>query len=97
MAPSARAKSRIVPSARVPVWLADSCIGSSFLNENCSPAGRLLRRLDAVMDIAGVPFCASDVKGTAASVAYDLVQAQVPDAVRVGSKALVLGAHVTGG
>ncbi len=94
-----------VPAPRRRVWLADNCMNSRFLESELLTGDAVMRRLDAVLDLADVPFCALDVQASMGTLAEDLASAKVTTSMRAGATAAtaVLGfvggwfGHVTAG
>lgn len=66
-----------VPQPERFIWLADITIYSSLLEEDLLYGGVFQRRLDAVLDLAGAPFCATDVQFTFHQLVQNLADAKV--------------------
>ncbi len=83
-----------LPPGRLRLWLADNCLASSLLEESALTGGIFMRRLDALLDVAEVPFCAADVQALFAELATDLAEAKVTwaHAGAVGAASLAAGA-----
>jgi hypothetical protein len=77
--------------------LADNCIVTDLVEESTLISGPTLRRLDAVLDIGGVDFCASDIQSTFVGLEEGLAEAKLTWVHQAGAMGLATSAGFTGG
>lgn len=76
-----------VAESRLRTILADLCVESGLVRDIRSATGPVVRRLDAICDLAQVPFAVADVRAAYAALAADLAAASGDTAFAAGEAA----------
>jgi hypothetical protein len=66
-----------VSTTRLAVWLADTCITSALVEDRALVEGPTLRRLNTVLDIAGVDFSALEPQAAFVSMSESIAEAKL--------------------
>lgn len=86
-----------IPRARLAVWLTDNCVFSDLVEDECLIGGSTHRRLNAILDVADLGFCASEAQNAFVSFNEGVSAAKLTWMHQAGGMGIAGAAGFAGG